>query len=128
MKQQLLYTTDFPFRFAGDGMTARTGYEGHIRDLIEQLLFTRQGERLVRPALGCGLSDLLFGPLSDEVAAAARSTIQVAIQEFLAAQVELRALDVRAEGSALLIDIAYSLVRTGEEGRLSLTAIAEVGP
>ncbi|MFC6638166.1 hypothetical protein ACFQDR_13300 [Sulfitobacter sediminilitoris] len=34
---------DFPYRFAGDGITVRTGYEDHIRDLIEQLLFTRQG-------------------------------------------------------------------------------------
>lgn len=128
MTQQPSYTMDFPYRFAGDGMTARTGYEDHIRDLIEQLLFTRQGERLVRPALGCGLSDLLFGPLSDDVAAAARSTIQVAFQEFLAAQIELRTLDVRAEDSALLIDIGYSIVRTGEEGRMSLTANAEAGP
>ncbi|MEW9920192.1 GPW/gp25 family protein [Marimonas sp. MJW-29] len=122
------YTTDFPYRFASDGMTARTGYEDHIRDLIEQLLFTRQGERLLHPALGCGLSDLLFGPLSNEVAAAARATIEVAFQEFLAAQVELLALDVRTQDSTLLIDIGYRLVRTGEEGRMSLTAETETGP
>ena len=64
--------TDYPYRFGADGLTARTTRIDHVRDLLEQLLFTRPGERLTRPQLGVGLSDLLFGPLSDDVAAAAQ--------------------------------------------------------
>jgi uncharacterized protein len=113
--------TDFPYRLASDGMTARTGREEHVRDLIEQLLLTRPGERLVRPALGCGLPDLLFAPLTPESVTAARMTIDLALQQHLSREVELVHLDVRAEGSALMIDIRYRLRPTGEEDALSLT-------
>ncbi|MEM9779131.1 MAG: GPW/gp25 family protein [Pseudomonadota bacterium] len=118
---QTIYT-DFPYRFAADGVTARTSRADHIRDLIEQLLFTRQGERLTRPTFGCGLQDLLFGPLNDEVAAAARMTIEVAVQEHLSRQITLTGLDVRAEASALRIDLAYRLVGTGEEAQATIMA------
>ena len=37
--------TDFPYRFGADGLTARTTRIDHVRDLLEQLLFTRPGER-----------------------------------------------------------------------------------
>lgn len=116
------YATDYPFHFGADGLTARTSRTDHIRDLIEQLLFTRQGERLTRPTLGCGLPDLLFAPLGDATVTAAQMTIRVAIQQFLSAQIELVALDVRAEDSALLIDIAYRILATGDEASLSLKA------
>lgn len=124
MTGQGAYPIDYPFRFGGDGMTARAARADHIRDLIEQLLFTRKGERLARPTLGCGLPDLLFGPLGPETAAAARMTIQLALQEFLSREIEVTALEVRAVDAALLIDIAYRIIATGDEGALSLTAEA----
>jgi len=34
---------DFPFRFDGRGRTATTTGNDHIRDLIEQVLFTSPG-------------------------------------------------------------------------------------
>ena len=40
---------DFPFHFDNRGRTAPTGDDDHIRDLIEQLLFTSPGERVNRP-------------------------------------------------------------------------------
>ncbi len=127
MKRHPTYAMDYPYRFASDGMTARTSRADHMRDLIEQLLFTRQGERLGRPTLGCGLPDLLFGPLNEDIATAARMTIQVALQEFLARQIESQALNVRVDGSALLIDLVYCILDTGEEARMSLRAEAEQG-
>lgn len=124
MTELATYGIDYPYHFSADGMTARTTRADAMRDLIEQLLFTRQGERLTRPTLGCGLPDLLFGPLSPETVAAARMTIAVAIQEFLSAQIELVGLNVRAEDSALLIDIVYRILATGEEASASLKAEA----
>jgi hypothetical protein len=41
----------------------------HIRDLIEQVLFTSPGERVNRPDFGSGLRQLVFAPNSDERAA-----------------------------------------------------------
>ncbi len=41
----------FPFQFDARGRTAEADYEQHIRDLIEQLLFTMPGERVNRRTL-----------------------------------------------------------------------------
>ncbi len=58
---------DFPFHFDNRGRTADTDPDGHIRDLIEQVLFTAPGERLNRPTFGSGLKQLLFQPNSEEL-------------------------------------------------------------
>jgi len=42
----------YPFRFDGRGRTALADDDRHIRDLIEQLLFTNPGERVMRPEFG----------------------------------------------------------------------------
>ena len=47
-----------------------TGDDDHIRDLIEQVLFTTPGERVNRPDFGSGLLQLVFAPNSAELAAA----------------------------------------------------------
>jgi phage baseplate assembly protein W len=42
---------DYPFHFDSRGHTASTQQGDHIRDLIEQVLFTAPGERVNRPDL-----------------------------------------------------------------------------
>lgn len=116
--------TDYPYRFASDGITARAGRAAYVRNLLEQLLFTRPGERLTRPELGAGIADLLFGPLNDEIAATARMLVEVAIQQHLSREIAEAAVRVRVDGSALLIDLAYRIVATGEAGEASLRAEA----
>ena len=61
---------DFPFHFDGRGRTAETAGDVHIRDLVEQVLFTAPGERINRPTFGCGLAQMVFTPNSEELAAA----------------------------------------------------------
>lgn len=116
--------TDFPYRFGSDGLTARTTHQDHVRDLLEQLLFTRPGERLTRPQLGVGLADLLFGPLSENVAATAQMLIEVAIQQHLSREIFEAVVAVRVDGSALLIDVAYRLMPSGIPGTANLRAEA----
>ena len=53
---------DYPFHFDRSGRTAITGAGDHVRDLIEQLLFTSPGERVNRPDFGSGLQQMLFAP------------------------------------------------------------------
>ena len=67
---------DFPFHFDGRGRTALTTDDDHIRDMIEQFLFTNPGERANRPDFGAGLLRLIFAPNSPELAAALKVTIQ----------------------------------------------------
>jgi hypothetical protein len=49
---------DYPFHFDSRGRTAGTTEVDHIRDLIEQVLFTAPGERVNRPDFGSGLMQL----------------------------------------------------------------------
>ena len=60
---------DYPFHFDSRGRTAATDDDDHIRDMIEQFLFTNPGERVNRPNFGSGLMQLVFAPNSNEFAA-----------------------------------------------------------
>ncbi len=51
---------DFPYRISATGRSATTGDADHVRDLIEQVLFTAPGERVMRPDFGSGLLALVF--------------------------------------------------------------------
>jgi len=105
---------DFPFRFDRRGATATTGYADHVRDMIEQLLFTAPGERINRPDFGCGLAQLVFAPNSPELAAAVECTVQGALVQWLGDLVDVHSLEVEARESVLRVALAYVLRATGE--------------
>jgi phage baseplate assembly protein W len=105
---------DFPFHFDGRGRTAGTDDDDHIRDMIEQLLFTNPGERVNRPDFGSGLQRLIFGPNSPEVAAAVKFTVQANLQRWLGDLIELQALEVTSEDSTLSILIQYVVRRSNQ--------------
>lgn len=105
---------DFPFQIDTRGRTAECGEAAHVRDMLEQLLFTNAGERVNRPELGSGLMQLIFAPNSPELAAALQFTMRAAIQQYLGDVVDLQALDVTSEDAVLRITIRYALRRTGD--------------
>jgi uncharacterized protein len=107
---------DFPFHFDGRGRTATTDEDGHIRDMIEQLLFTHPGERVNRPDFGSGLMQLVFAPNSPELAAALQFTLQAALQRYLGDVIELQGLEVAAVDSRLDIEVRYLVRRTALPG------------
>jgi len=104
---------DFPLHFDGRGRTALTDADDHIRDMIEQLLFTSPGERVKRPDLGSGPLQLMFSPNSPELAAALEFTLQGAIQRWLGDLIEVRALEVSSEESTVRVSLTYLVRRTG---------------
>ena len=106
---------DFPFHFDGRGRTAGTTEADHIRDMIEQFLFTNEGERVNRPEFGSGLLQLIFDPNSPELASALQFTIQAGLQQWLGDVIEVQALEVTSEDSKLYIDLQYAVRRTGEQ-------------
>ncbi|HVO42174.1 MAG TPA: GPW/gp25 family protein [Aggregatilineales bacterium] len=105
---------DFPYHVDSLHYTALADDDKHIRDLIEQLIFTSPGERVNRPDFGSGLLQLVFAPNSPELAAALQFTLQAALQRWLGDVIDLRALDVQAVDSRLTITIQYVVRRTGE--------------
>lgn len=112
---------DFPFHFDARGRTAATDEDDHVRDMLEQLLFTNPGERVNRPEFGTGLQQLVFAPNSPELAAALQFTLQAAIDRWLGDVVEIRALTVEAYDSRLTIDLTYVIRRTGETRQETFT-------
>ena len=108
-------TIDFPFHFDRLGRTAGTDVEDHVRDMIEQFLFTAPGERVNRPDFGSGLLQMVFAPNSPELAAALQFTIQAGLQRWLGDLVDVRALEVAAEDARLQVVVRYALRETGEE-------------
>lgn len=106
---------DFPFHFDNRGRTATTSDDDHIRDMIEQLLFTNPGERVNRPDFGSGLLQLVFAPNSPELAATLQFTVQAALQRWLGDLIEVQALEVTSEDSTLRVVLQYLVRRSGEQ-------------
>jgi phage baseplate assembly protein W len=115
----------YPYRFDGRGRTAETDEQAHVRDLVEQLLFTTPGERVNRPDFGSGLLQLLFAPGGDALAAAAQFAAQAALQQWLGDLVVVEAVEASAEdvggGHALRVTVQYVLRRTQERHTAELT-------
>lgn len=103
---------DYPFHFDRQGRTALTGDEDHIRDMIEQFLFTNAGERVNRPDFGSGLLQLLFSPNSPELAAAVEFTVQGGLQRWLGDLIEVQEVAGRSLDALIEVTIRYRIRRT----------------
>ena len=106
---------NFPFRFDTRGRTAETDDNDHIRDLIEQVLFTSAGERVNRPDFGSGLQRMVFAPNSDELAGATQFLVQGSLQQWLGDLIEVNAVEVENEDSTLMVTIQYTVRRTQQQ-------------
>jgi len=104
----------YPLRIDGRGRSAGAAEDEHIREMIEQLLFTSPGERVNRPEFGTGVMQLVFAPNSPELAAATELTIQGALQQWLGEAIQVEGVDVRSRDSTLHITVRY-LVRRNRQ-------------
>jgi hypothetical protein len=105
---------DYPFHVDASGRTATTGESDHIRDMIEQFLFTNAGERVNRPDFGSGLQQMVFAPNSPELAAAVQMTVQAGLQRWLGDLIDVTAVEVSSEESTLRVGVSYRIRRTQE--------------
>ncbi len=103
---------DYPIQFDGRGRTAATDDDAHIRDLIEQVLFTMPGERVNRPTFGSGLLQLVFAPNSDALAAATQLSVQASLQQWLGDLIQVQTVSVENRDSRLEITVQYIIRRT----------------
>jgi phage baseplate assembly protein W len=117
---------DYPFQVDRRGHTAATSEDDHVRDLIEQVLFTTPGERVNRPTFGSGLLGLVFAPNSDALAAATQLTVQAALQEWLGELISVEAVEAVRVDSTLEVTVTY--VRRVTQERQVATFRSEVGP
>ena len=103
---------NYPFQFDNRGRTALTDDDDHIRDMIEQVLFTSPGERVNRPTFGSGLMQLVFEPISDELGVATQYLVQGALQQWLGELIEVQGVQVMNDDSILQVTVEYTIRRT----------------
>ncbi|TVR51414.1 MAG: hypothetical protein EA425_06965 [Puniceicoccaceae bacterium] len=104
----------FPLQIDRRGRTAVTDRNDHLRDLIEQVLFTAPGERINRPDFGCGLLELVFAPNSPELAATTQFLVRGALQQWLGELITIADVSVEHFESGLRIQVDYAVRATGE--------------
>lgn len=105
----------FPYQFDNKGNTAETDNNRHIRDLIEQVLFTAPGERVNHPDFGSGLLQLVFEPNSNELAITTQFLVQGALQQWLGDLIEVNDVQVVSRDSSLQVTVVYTVRRTQEQ-------------
>jgi uncharacterized protein len=99
----------FPWRFDHRGRTAASATERYVRDLIEAVLFTAPGERVMRPDFGSGVAQLLFEPNSPELAGTVEMLVQAALTQWLSELITVTGVRVEAEESTLRVHVNYAV-------------------
>lgn len=111
----------FPFRTDARGRSFEVAGDAHLRQMIEQVLFTSPGERVNRPDFGCGLLQLVYAPNSDTLAAALQVTVLGALQQWLGELIEVQAVELAADDAALRVEVRYIVRRDRDQARASFT-------
>jgi len=114
----------YPFSIDGRGRTATTDSDDHVRDLIEQVLFTNPGERVNRPDFGCGLKHLVFAPNSQALAAATQVLVKSALQKWLERVILVQQVDITAADDQLSVQVSYINLRNGQQSNDQFSAPA----
>lgn len=105
----------FPLRVgAAGGLLANR--RQHIRDQIEQVLFTLPGERVFRPEFGAGVRALVFEPNARALWEITKKRLLASLAKTLEGEVDPKSLEVEVDGeeARLTIVIRYSLATIGQ--------------
>ena len=115
----------FPFR-VGDSGPELSDRSRHLREQIEQVLFTNPGERVFRPDFGAGVKTLIFEPNTSPLWTITRKRLIASLAEALKGEVDPRSLtiDVAGEEEKVFVTISYTLATLGhsEDQRFSVSA------
>ncbi|MBA2954131.1 hypothetical protein GON03_07345 [Nocardioides sp. MAH-18] len=112
----------FPFGPTPLGRSAVVDYgsDAHVRQLLELLIFTVPGERVMRPELGSPVRQMVFGPLGGPTSLALEAALQATVQQWLGHVLTLVDLTVTVfdEDAALEVSVTYETVRTRSTGQV----------
>jgi phage baseplate assembly protein W len=116
--------TSIRFPFAINDQLGRLAqendYEEYIKQLIRQVLFTAQGERINRPDFGAGVKRLVFAPNSPATASLAQTLIFQALSTWLGSLIRTDGVEAEAAGERLNITIAYTILARQQRRFLNL--------
>jgi phage baseplate assembly protein W len=104
----------FPFRVSPAGTSATATADDHVRQMVEQVLFTSPGERVNRPEFGCGLLTFPFEPASLERLAVLEALIRSNLEQWLGDVIVLGELGVSVDDATVTVVVSYTIRRTGQ--------------
>jgi len=91
----------------------------YVQQIIEQVLFIQQGERVNRPSFGCGIAYLVFDPLTSPTAGVTEHLVQSQLQNFVGEVADILSVKANAVDSELHITVRYYNKLTGEQAESS---------
>ena len=103
----------FPFRLDATGHVGVAHYSDHVREMIEQVLFTSPGERVNRPEFGAGAQTPPFEPLSRERVAAMEVLMRSVLHRWLGDVIIGREVEITETGSGVEVHVSYIEMATG---------------
>jgi uncharacterized protein len=108
----------FPFALDAHGAVRSTRSE-HVREQIEQVLFTLHGERWYRPEFGVGVRALVFEPNNEALAQLTKKRLLASLAQALSGEVDPKNLGVEVERAEekLLVTITYTLAALNHSER-----------
>jgi uncharacterized protein len=97
-----------------------TDYPSHVDQMIRQILLTEPGERVDLPQFGCGLRQLVFSPLSSDLAVNTEINVRQALGRWLAGVIDVGSVTALSsddpggptEPGTLAVTITYTLIDT----------------
>ncbi|MDR4515029.1 GPW/gp25 family protein [Nitrosomonas sp.] len=109
----------FPLQIGESGAVA-SNRQRHVREQIEQVLFTDTGERWYRPEFGIGVRALVFEPNSQALWEVTKKRLSASLSDALAGEVAPASLEVNVtgDGEKLYITIAYTLATLNQGEQL----------
>ena len=99
----------FPPKVDAQGGLALTNARSEIQQAIEIILATSPGQRVMRPAFGCRLHELVFAPNNSHTAAQARRYVEEALGMW-EPRIQVQEVSVRPDAddpARLLIEVEY---------------------
>ena len=109
----------FPLVIGTEG-AGKSSRREHVRELIEQVLFTDLRERWFRPEFGVGVRTLVFEPNNSVLWEVTKKRLLASLADALAGEVDASTLDIAVDGDGekLLIVIAYTLATINHTEKL----------
>ena len=106
----------------GRSAAVEYGSDAQVRQMLELVVFTLPGERVMRPDLGSPALQMVFAPGGGPAAIALEAALHAAVQQWLGSVLTLVDLSVTtAEGDAALdIAITYEVRARRRIGALTL--------
>jgi len=99
----------YPYYIDNSGRTATAERDNHIRQLIEQVLFTVPGERVNRPDFGVNIRQFIFAGDSNETAAAAQFLVQSELERWLGEIIDIEAVVVESKEATLNVTVRFTV-------------------